>query len=89
VGVPAGLVRTVLEVVREAGGSPESGMPPTVPGAVRRAPPRLDEHGAVVRQLGWAAFDALPVPAPVAEALRGPGDALGASPSTGAAAVGP
>lgn len=56
-GVPAGVVRSVLEVVREAGGSPLTGMPPGVPGgAVRLPPPRLDEHGAAVRARGWGAF---------------------------------
>lgn len=55
-GVPAGLVRGVLEAVREGGGSPLTGMPPSVPGVVRRPPPRLDEHGRLVRERGWAAF---------------------------------
>lgn len=57
-GVPCGLVRTVAEVVGEAGGSPLTGMPPSVPGSVRRPPPRLDEHGPLVRARGWAAFGA-------------------------------
>jgi crotonobetainyl-CoA:carnitine CoA-transferase CaiB-like acyl-CoA transferase len=57
--VPCGIVKGVLEVVREVGGSPLAGMPPSVPGAVRLPPPRLDEHGAEVRRLGWGAFDAL------------------------------
>ena len=56
VRVPAGRVRTVGEAVAEAGGSPVTGMPPSVPGAVRLPPPRLDEHGGAVRRLGWAAF---------------------------------
>jgi crotonobetainyl-CoA:carnitine CoA-transferase CaiB-like acyl-CoA transferase len=56
-GVPAGVVRSVLEVVREAGGSPLTGMPPGVPsGTVRLPPPRLDEHGAAIRARGWGAF---------------------------------
>lgn len=57
-GVPCGLVRTVAEVVEEAGGSPLTGMPPSVPGTVRRPPPRLDEHGSLIRAVGWGAFGA-------------------------------
>ncbi|HEY0972106.1 MAG TPA: CoA transferase [Gemmatimonadales bacterium] len=60
-GVPAGVVRTVLETVREAGGSPLTGMPPSVPGGtVRLPPPRLDEHGEVIRESGWGAFRTAP-----------------------------
>jgi crotonobetainyl-CoA:carnitine CoA-transferase CaiB-like acyl-CoA transferase len=56
-GVPAGVVRSVLETIRAAGGSPLTGMPPSVPGGtVRLSPPLLDEHGVAVRELGWAAF---------------------------------
>ena len=54
-GVPAGIVRSVSDVVVEAGGSPLFGMPPSVPGSVRLPPPRLDEHGADVRTHGWRA----------------------------------
>ncbi|HVE78400.1 MAG TPA: CoA transferase [Gemmatimonadaceae bacterium] len=57
-GVPCGVVRTVAEVVREVECSPLTGMAPSVPGAVRLPPPRLDEHGGAIRRLGWAAFDA-------------------------------
>ena len=56
VGVPTGIVRGVLDVVREAGGSPLTGMPSSVSGVVRRPPPALDEHGRLVRSLGWRAF---------------------------------
>ena len=52
VGVPSGVVRTVSEVV-EAVGSPLYGMPSSVTGAMRRPPPRLDEHGDAVRANGW------------------------------------
>lgn len=55
-GVPTGEVRTVLEVLRDIDGSPLTGLPPSVPGSVRRPPPRLDEHGAAVRANGWGAF---------------------------------
>ena len=55
-GVPCGVVKTVLESVRDAGGSPLTGMPPAVPGSVRLMPPMLDEHGAAIRERGWDAF---------------------------------
>ena len=54
--VPAGRVKNVDEVLRDLGGSPLTGMPPSVPGSVRRPPPRLDEHGTRIRALGWEAF---------------------------------
>jgi hypothetical protein len=49
----------VLEAIAEEGGSPLTGVSPSVPGTVRLAPPRLDEHGALVRARGWDAFAAL------------------------------
>jgi crotonobetainyl-CoA:carnitine CoA-transferase CaiB-like acyl-CoA transferase len=55
-GVPAGVVRGVLEVLADVGGSPVAGMPVSVPGTIRLEPPRLDEHGALVRAQGWSAF---------------------------------
>ncbi|HUX34242.1 MAG TPA: CoA transferase [Gemmatimonadaceae bacterium] len=58
-GVPSGVVRSVLEVLAEtADASALTGMPSSVGGRVRRAPPGLDEHGSRVRTLGWRAFDA-------------------------------
>jgi crotonobetainyl-CoA:carnitine CoA-transferase CaiB-like acyl-CoA transferase len=57
-GVPCGLVKGVLEVLREVEASPLTGVAPSVPGSVRLPPPRLDEHGAAIRRLGWGAFDA-------------------------------
>jgi crotonobetainyl-CoA:carnitine CoA-transferase CaiB-like acyl-CoA transferase len=56
-GVPAGVVRSVLEALGEVEASPLTGVAPSVPGEVRFTPPLLDEHGAEVRRLGWAAFD--------------------------------
>lgn len=56
VGVPCGVVKPVLEALREVSGSPLTGVAPQTPGAVRRPPPRLDEHGALVRAAGWGAF---------------------------------
>jgi len=55
-GVPCGVVRTVLESLREVGGSAQTGLAPSVPGSVRMPPPRLDEHGASIRALQWSAF---------------------------------
>jgi crotonobetainyl-CoA:carnitine CoA-transferase CaiB-like acyl-CoA transferase len=55
-GVPCGLVKTVAEALDGAGGSPITGVPPSVPGSVRLPPPRLDEHGDALRALGWRAF---------------------------------
>ncbi len=56
-GVPSGVMRTVPEVLASVEGSALTGMPSAVPGTVRRPPPRLGEHTARVRELGWAAFD--------------------------------
>ena len=55
-GVPAGVVKGVLESLREVDASPLTGVAPSVPGSVRFAPPLLDEHGAEVRTLGWGVF---------------------------------
>jgi crotonobetainyl-CoA:carnitine CoA-transferase CaiB-like acyl-CoA transferase len=56
--VPAGIVKTVLEAIHEsANASPFTGMASSVGGRVRFVPPRLDEHGKIIRQLGWDAFD--------------------------------
>lgn len=55
-GVPCGLVRTVKEVLASTDASSLTGMPPSVPGTIRRPPPRLGEHSALVRAQGWAAF---------------------------------
>src|SRR5687767_253029 len=52
-GVPCGLVRTVLEALEETDASALTGVPPAIPGSIRRPPPRLDEHGAEIRQAGW------------------------------------
>jgi crotonobetainyl-CoA:carnitine CoA-transferase CaiB-like acyl-CoA transferase len=55
-GVPCGVVRSVLEVLERSGASAVTGMPMAVPGVLRRRPPRLGEHTAIVRQSGWSAF---------------------------------
>ena len=56
VGVPCGVVRTVKDALIDVPGSPVTGITPSVPGTVRRRPPKLDEHGAVIRSEGWGAF---------------------------------
>jgi crotonobetainyl-CoA:carnitine CoA-transferase CaiB-like acyl-CoA transferase len=58
VGVPCGVVKPVLEALREVASSPLTGVAPQAPGTVRRPPPRLDEHGARIRAAGWGAFAA-------------------------------
>jgi len=55
-GVPNGMVRSVMEAIADVAASPVAGMPSSVGGAVRREPPGLDEHGALVRARGWSAF---------------------------------
>lgn len=55
-GVPCGVVRTVLESLRGVDASAQTGVAPSVPGTIRLAPPKLDEHGAEIRAQGWAAF---------------------------------
>jgi crotonobetainyl-CoA:carnitine CoA-transferase CaiB-like acyl-CoA transferase len=55
--VPNGVVKTVLEALREEPASALTGVAPSVPGTVRLPPPRLDEHGELVRAQGWAAFE--------------------------------
>lgn len=55
-GVPCGLVKTVAEALAVSEASPLTGVRPSVPGTVRFPPPRLDEHGASIRTLGWRAF---------------------------------
>jgi crotonobetainyl-CoA:carnitine CoA-transferase CaiB-like acyl-CoA transferase len=58
--VPSGVVKTVLEAIKDAGdASPLSGMPSSVGGRKRLPPPRLDEHGEIIRRLGWGALRGL------------------------------
>jgi glutaryl-CoA transferase len=55
-GVPNGVVKSVLEAVREVDASPLTGVAPSAGGNVRRPPPRLNEHGDAIRRSGWDAF---------------------------------
>lgn len=59
-GVPCGVVRSVLESLHDVECSAATGVGPSVPGTVRLAPPRLDQHGAEIRVRGWNAFSANP-----------------------------
>lgn len=58
-GVPCGVVRSVTEALTVLPASPTTGVAPSVPGTVRRRPPRLNEHGAAIRRDGWGAFGVL------------------------------
>jgi crotonobetainyl-CoA:carnitine CoA-transferase CaiB-like acyl-CoA transferase len=59
-GVPAGVVRLVSEALRDVEADPRTGIAPLAPGAIRLPPPRLDEHGELVRRMGWDAFSVIP-----------------------------
>ena len=56
-GVPAGRVRPVTEALADVAHSALTGIAPSVPGTVRLPPPKLNEHGAEIRRLGWRVFD--------------------------------
>jgi crotonobetainyl-CoA:carnitine CoA-transferase CaiB-like acyl-CoA transferase len=58
-GVPNGVVKSVLDVVRDVDASAVTGMPSSVGGSVRFPPPGLDEHGAQIRARGWDVFPLL------------------------------
>jgi crotonobetainyl-CoA:carnitine CoA-transferase CaiB-like acyl-CoA transferase len=60
-GVPCGLVRTVAEALRDVDASPRTGVAPAAGGSVRYPPPRLDEHGELIRKHYWSAFEHLPI----------------------------
>jgi crotonobetainyl-CoA:carnitine CoA-transferase CaiB-like acyl-CoA transferase len=57
VGVPNGVVMTVLETLQGTRASEVTGLPSSVGGEIRRRPPGLDEHGDLIRARGWGAFD--------------------------------
>ena len=54
--VPCGVVRSVREALEGIDASALTGVGPSRPGTVRLAPPRLDEHGPLIRAQGWQAF---------------------------------
>jgi crotonobetainyl-CoA:carnitine CoA-transferase CaiB-like acyl-CoA transferase len=55
-GVPSGVVRSVKQALEGFAASAVYGVASPVGGEMRFPPPRLDEHGAVIRSLGWRAF---------------------------------
>lgn len=55
-GVPCGVVKSVLEALKEVDASPLTGVAPAIPGTVRSAPPTLGQHTDDVRTRGWGAF---------------------------------
>ena len=55
-GVPSGIVKSVLQALEDTDASAIMGMPSSVGGEWRSPPPALDEHGALIRERGWAAF---------------------------------
>lgn len=55
-GVPCGVVKSVREVLADVRASSLTGMPSSVTGSVRFPPPRLNEHGSVIRHAGWRVF---------------------------------
>ena len=59
-GVPCGVIRTVAEALQGVDVSAVTGVAPSAPGTVRLPPPRLDEHRARIRDLGWGAFENRP-----------------------------
>jgi crotonobetainyl-CoA:carnitine CoA-transferase CaiB-like acyl-CoA transferase len=58
-GVPAGVVRSVSEALSEVEADSRTGIAPALPGSVRLPPPRLNQHGDLIRARGWGAFDDL------------------------------
>jgi crotonobetainyl-CoA:carnitine CoA-transferase CaiB-like acyl-CoA transferase len=54
--VPNGVVQSVLDALREVNASAVTGMPSSVGGTLRFAPPTIDEHGDAIRTHGWGAF---------------------------------
>lgn len=55
-GVPAGVVNSVEDALAIVGASATTGVTPRAPGSVRLRPPRLGEHGDLVRTHRWDAF---------------------------------
>lgn len=60
-GVPCGVVKSVLDALKEVETSRETGVGPASGGVVRRPPPQLDEHGALIRKMHWSAFKVVPI----------------------------
>jgi crotonobetainyl-CoA:carnitine CoA-transferase CaiB-like acyl-CoA transferase len=58
-GIPCGVVRSVLEALGDVNASAATGVAPAIPGTIRLLPPKLNEHGDSIRQLGWKIFDTM------------------------------
>jgi crotonobetainyl-CoA:carnitine CoA-transferase CaiB-like acyl-CoA transferase len=58
-GVPCGDVKSVRQALEAIPADPVTGVSPSIPGRVRLRPPRLNEHGDLIRRLGWGAFGSL------------------------------
>jgi crotonobetainyl-CoA:carnitine CoA-transferase CaiB-like acyl-CoA transferase len=54
-GVPAGVVRPVHDALATVTAHARTGVAPATGGSIRRPPPALDAHGALVRTHGWQA----------------------------------
>jgi crotonobetainyl-CoA:carnitine CoA-transferase CaiB-like acyl-CoA transferase len=57
--VPAGVVRSVGAALKRVPSSRLLGVAPPWGTGVRYPPPRLNEHGDLIRKFGWSAFDHL------------------------------
>lgn len=60
-GVPCGMVRSVREALDGTAASSTTGVPSSVGGQTRYAPPVLNEHGFLIRTKNWSAFDHVPI----------------------------
>ncbi len=60
-GVPCGMIRSVREALHGTAASSETGVPSSVGGQIRFAPPVLNEHGFLIRTKNWSAFDHVPI----------------------------
>lgn len=57
VGIPCGVVRTVLEALKDVEASAEAGIASPIAGTIRFRPPGLDEQGQEIRAHGWKVFE--------------------------------
>jgi crotonobetainyl-CoA:carnitine CoA-transferase CaiB-like acyl-CoA transferase len=57
--VPAGVVRSVSAALKRVPSSRLLGVAPPWGTGVRYPPPRLNEHGDLIRKFGWSAFEHL------------------------------
>jgi hypothetical protein len=55
------VVRGVLESLQTINASAETGVEPAAGGKVRLLPPRLNEHGEIIRKMHWSAFKEVPI----------------------------